>query len=221
MKFTAYASSSAGNLYTIEDSDTYILVECGVSYKTMQALLPKRPTSYDGCVFSHYHGDHYNQRAADELRRRGIMGVNGGAYYKAGGSIGTIQIRSFDVKHDVPNSGFMFRSKHDGETCVFIIDTSYCPIVPKFSPTIIAIECNYARDLMKPGDSLNDRLFASHMSLTQCIETLQSWDLSETREIHLLHLSDDRSDEERFVKEVQAATGVPTYAAPKKRRIDE
>jgi len=78
------------------------------------------------------------------------------------------------------------------------------------------IEANYAKDLLIPGESLNDRLYASHMEISQTIKTLLANDLSKTREIHLLHLSDDRSDEARFTREVQAATGVPTYAAPRR-----
>jgi hypothetical protein len=54
------------------------------------------------------------------------------------------------------------------------------------------------------------------MSLKQCIATIKANDLSKTREIHLLHLSESHSDEARFVREVQEATGVPTYAAPKR-----
>lgn len=216
MKFSSYASSSAGNLYSIEDGQTSILVECGVSYRAMQELLPRAPGRYDACVYSHHHGDHYNGKTVAELRRRGVR-VENGLMFQHGEKIGSITLRSFEVRHDCLNHGYMFRGAC-GETCLFLVDTFYCPIIPSFSPTIIAIECNWARDLMYPGDVLNDRLFSSHMSLGQCIETLKSWPLSTTREIHLLHLSDQRSDEGRFIREVQAATGVPTYVAPKRRR---
>ncbi len=215
MKFTAYASSSSGNLYTLSDGQTDIIIECGVSYREMQGLLPKSPTSYGACVYSHRHGDHYKPETAETLKRRGVELY--GDWVAPGVSlpIGTMTVKARLVKHDVDNWMYLFFGA-DNETCVFIIDTFYSPIVPSFSPTIAAIECNYARDLMRPGDSINDRLFASHMSLDQCIKSLKAWDLSKTREIHLLHLSDDRSDEARFTKEVQAATGVPTYAAPRR-----
>jgi phosphoribosyl 1,2-cyclic phosphodiesterase len=214
MKFTSYASGSSGNLYSIEDGHTSILIECGLPYRDMQRLLSKPPTFYDACLVSHGHGDHYNGRTAEELRKRGIP-VEYGTMYQHGETIGTTLVRSFMVRHDTLNHGFMFRGA-DGETCVFLIDTFYSTVRFTFPPTIVAIECNYARDLMQPGDSINDRLFASHMSLDQCIKTLQAWDLSKTREIHLLHLSDSRSDEARFVREVQAATGVPTWAAARR-----
>ena len=219
MIFTAYASGSAGNLYTISDGTTSLIIECGLPYREIQRLLPMAPSEYAACVVSHQHGDHYNSKSADELQKRGITihrGLVGVDHVKT--RIGTVEVKPFEVKHDVPNYGFLFRSRRDGETCVFLIDTFYSPVKFSFSPTIIAIECNYARDLMKPGDSINDRLFASHMSLDQCIKTLKPWDLSQTREIWLLHLSDERSDEARFQKEVQCAFGIPTYIAPAWKR---
>ncbi|NTU49285.1 MAG: hypothetical protein HGA87_00050 [Desulfobulbaceae bacterium] len=217
MKFTAYASSSSGNLYGLSDGQTDIIIECGVSYKDMQRLLPKSPTSYDACVYSHRHGDHYKPETAAILKKRGVELCGDWVSPVVSFPIGTMTVKGLLVGHDVDNWMYMFLGA-DNETCVFIIDTFYSPVVPSFSPTIAAIECNYARDLMLPGDSINDRLFASHMGLDQCIKTLKAWDLSKTRELHLLHLSDDRSDEARFIREVEAATGIPTFAAP--RRAD-
>ena len=215
LTFRSYASGSTGNLYGLYDGQTSIIIECGLPYKELQRILPKAPSDYDACVFSHHHGDHFNGKTAEDLRRRCVP-VEGGTMFQHGETIGTIRVQSFPVQHDVQNHGYMFRGA-DGETCVFLIDCFYSPVKFSFSPTIIAIEANYARDLMQPGDSINDRLFASHMSLDQCIKTLQAWDLSKTREIVLLHLSDDRSDETRFVRDVQQATGIPTTAAPKRR----
>lgn len=212
MQFKSFASGSSGNLYDLSDGHTSIIIEAGLPFREMQRLLPKSTTEYDACLISHEHGDHCNKKSAMELVTRGVSVMYGGPL-QDGLTIGTIRIKSFEVKHDMPNWGYMFRSTTDGETCVFIIDTFYSPIVPDFSPTIAAIECNYARDLMQPGDSINDRLFASHMSLDQCIATLKAWDLSGTREIHLLHMSDSRSDEARFIREVEEATGIPTFAA--------
>jgi phosphoribosyl 1,2-cyclic phosphodiesterase len=216
MIFAPYASGSTGNLYTLSDGATSLIIECGLPYKEMARLLPKAPSEYDACIISHEHGDHCNRRTVSELRKRGLL-VESGTYFSPARNVVTIQIKSFEVQHDITNHGYIFRG-HYGETCVFLIDCFYSPIVPRFSPTIIAIEANWARDLMQPGDSINDRLFASHMSIDQCIETLKSWDLSKTREIVLLHLSDSRSDEARFVREVQQAIGVPTTAAPAYRR---
>ncbi|NTU49537.1 MAG: hypothetical protein HGA87_01340 [Desulfobulbaceae bacterium] len=213
MKFESYASGSTGNAYTLSDGATSIIIECGVSYKEMQRLLPMAPTEYDACVVSHLHQDHFNVKCAEQLSKRGVLVVlaNDGAV-----SVGTLEIKSFPVPHDVPNYGFMFRSRRDGETCVFLTDCGYTHYTFDFSPTIIAIEANWAKDLLIPGESINDRLYLNHMSIEQCIATLKANDLRKTREIVLLHLSDARSDEARFIWEVQAATGIPTTAAPRR-----
>ena len=59
------------------------------------------------------------------------------------------------------------------------------------------------------------RVLRNHMGLERAIELLQANDLSKTREIHLLHLSDGHSDAEGFKQAVAAATGKPDSVAPK------
>ena len=226
LEFISYASSSAGNLYELNDGKTRILIECGLPWKQMQKLTEHTLSEFAACLVSHRHADHYNKKSADMLMKRGVDVCVGDEFKTETqpilfGGNNPVEVKTFNVPHDVPNYGFIIRSPFTKETLVFMVDCFYSPVRFSFSPTIIAIECNYSRDLMRPGDSLNDRLFSSHMSLEQCIKTLLSWDLSQTREIHLLHLSDERSDEARFIREVQGATGVPTYVAQKKHKHEK
>lgn len=182
----------------------------------MQKLSGYSLSGIDACYISHRHNDHCKGYLG--LLKMGLDVVFAEDFKKGFCITKNIEVKTFPVPHDVPNYGFMFRSLRDAETMVFITDAFYCPVVFSFSPTIIMIECNYAHDLI--GDcNYSDRLYQSHMSLKQCLETLRANDLSKCREIHLLHLSDDHSDEERFVREVQELTGVPTFAAPKKIKI--
>ena len=51
----------------------------------------------------------------------------------------------------------------------------------------------------------------SHMSLEHLLEMLQSNDLRDVRQIYLLHLSADNSEEDRFRREVQCLTGAEVY----------
>ena len=53
----------------------------------------------------------------------------------------------------------------------------------------------------------------SHMSIRNCIDTLKRMDLSVTRDIMLIHLSDGNADERDFVKRVREATSKRTYIA--------
>ena len=74
----------------------------------------------------------------------------------------------------------------------------------------IMIECNYDdQTLFNSNDvaSLKKRVLHSHLSLENCIEFLKSNDLKRVDCIHLIHLSDRNSDEERMKTKVAEATG--------------
>lgn len=213
MRFTAYASGSTGNLFTLEDGHTSILIECGLSYRKMQQTLPKPPTSYDACLISHMHKDH--AEGAYDLLKRGVQVITGENLQEIVIKVGTFDVRSFPVKHDdeMPCFGYIIRSRVDLESLIFIIDGAYTGTRFDFSATIWAIEANHAQDLLRPGHLQDVRTSNTHMHIGQAISTLLENNLSRTREIHLLHLSDsERSDEARFIREVQGATGIPTYA---------
>ena len=82
--------------------------------------------------------------------------------------------------------------------------------------THIMVECNYASDILQANvdvglvhPAMRHRLLTSHFSLENVKEFLKANDLSQVREIWLLHLSDGNSDAERFKREVQALTAAP------------
>ncbi len=60
---------------------------------------------------------------------------------------------------------------------------------------------------------LKNRIIQSHFSLENVKKFLQANDLSQVREIWLIHLSDDNSDADRFKREIQELTGKPVYVA--------
>lgn len=224
MKVHCCASGSSGNLYSVCQGQTRIMIECGLPFKDMQRILPFPPSSYSCCIVSHRHQDHYNRKSAEELEARGVPVLLGdeisrGVLPMIFGGNNVFEIRAFDVPHDVPNYGFMIKHSISKETIVFATDCFYLPCKFEFSPTIWMLEANYAKDLLLPGESLNDRLYASHMEILQTIATLKANDLSKTREIWLLHMSDSRSDEARFIRDVEEATGVPTFAAQAWKRL--
>jgi hypothetical protein len=82
------------------------------------------------------------------------------------------------------------------------------------------IECNYATDILNNNVvngiislALKNRLIKSHFSLENVKEFLRSNDLSNVLEIHLIHLSDDNSDANRFKREIMELCGKPVYIA--------
>jgi len=58
------------------------------------------------------------------------------------------------------------------------------------------------------------------MELETTKTALTAQDLSQVQNIILTHLSDQNSDEARFVDEVKAITGKPVYAAKAELSID-
>lgn len=100
-------------------------------------------------------------------------------------------------------------------------DTAYSEFTFK-DLTHIAIECNWSeaqiRANTRTGEVSSDRFkrtVTNHMSLERAIRFLQKHDLSACREIWLLHLSDQNSNEQEFKLAVQRATGKPVFIAPK------
>lgn len=133
--------------------------------------------------------------------------------------IGTWTILPFETQHDAKEPlGFLLQSDN-GEKLLFATDTYY--VRYKFSGlNYIMVECNYAADILKENVEsgkinpyLEKRLLKSHFSLENVKEFLKANDLSDVKEIYLLHLSESNGDPDRFKKEIQELTGKPVYIA--------
>jgi hypothetical protein len=149
-------------------------------------------------------------KVPDELRRR-FRNAEPGHWI----GIGPWQVRSFGVDHDSPEPlGFVVAAP-DGDKLVYITDASSCGI--KFDgATHFAVECNHDEALLAASDAdpaLKARIAATHMSLEACLAFLGMQDMGKVREIHLLHLSDRHSDEDRFKRAVEVKTGRPVIIA--------
>lgn len=230
MNFSPISSSSAGNLYLLEDGDGHRLaIECGLSFKDMQRALDYGVTELDGVLLSHAHGDH--ARAAKDVMRAGMsvyadaetfVGLDLVSEHNAHAveALRAFRIKGwhilpFDLRHDVPCLGFLVSNGED--KLLYVTDTAYVPY--RFNGvTILAIEANCSEAILREsGEDAQRKLRALryHMSIERVLGFLAVNDLSKLREIHLLHLSDAHSDAALFQRLVQEATGKPTYIAEK------
>lgn len=222
MKFESLASSSHGNAYIVSDSDTRILIECGVSHKQLQKLAGFSLSDIKACLVSHEHKDH--AKCVDELIKRGME-----VYMSCGTAqalenesatlienmeqfnVGSFDIVPFTTFHDAAEPlGFLIKSRIDGDVLAFATDT--VNLRYKFPGlNILAIEANYDREILDRCDKLPEkvrhRITNSHMEIETLCDYLRSLDLSECREIHLLHLSDAMSREEKFLRKVKGTVG--------------
>lgn len=218
MIFKSLASSSHGNAYIVSDNQTKILLECGVSHKQLQKLTGFTLSDFKACLVSHEHKDH--AKCVEDLLARGM------AVYMSYGTaqaleadtasliehmeqfnVGSLDVVPFSTFHDAKEPlGFLIKSRVDGDVLAFATDT--VNLRYKFPGlNILAIEANYDKCVLdrceKLPEKVRHRITNSHMEIDTLCDYLSTLDLSECREIHLLHLSDATSREAEFVAKVE------------------
>lgn len=220
MKFEALASSSSGNAYIVSDRDTRILLECGIPHKKLQKLSGFSLSEFKACLVTHEHKDH--AKSVQELISSGMD-----VYMSYGTAqaletdlakliedteqfnIGSLDIVPFTTFHDAKEPlGFLIKSRVDGDILAFATDTVNLRYqFPGLN--ILAIEANYDKAILEKCEKLPEkvrhRIENSHMEIDTLCDYLRSLDLSVCREIHLLHLSDATSHEEKFINKVKKA----------------
>ena len=116
------------------------------------------------------------------------------------------------MEHDVSEPlGFLLQHKELGRI-LFATDTYYLRNT-FINVDHILIECNYSEDILEEIPPYRVRVLKSHMSLETLKETLKTWDLSRTKDITLIHISEGNGEPKRFRKEIEELTGIKTYVA--------
>lgn len=229
MEIISLASSSKGNCYLISDSNSTLLLECGITPKKVQEILHDL-SKIDGCLITHEHSDHsryfkdflkYTKIYASEgtlkalnekyhiSQSRKILQSKLVANKSVG--IGSFTVIPFETQHDAEDPfGYLLYSKITKEKLLFATDTYY--IKNQFRGlNYIMVECNYANDLLREDLTKTERLrlLQSHFELENVKKFLLATDLSKCKVIYLLHLSPRNSDEKRFKREIEELTGIP------------
>lgn len=233
MDIQVLASGSKGNCYRISDGKTSLLLECGIPIKEIKQKLNFRLCNIDACLVTHEHMDH--GKAAIDLLKAGVEVFMTKGTAQAFETdclkptiiksleqfkVGTFDILPFETEHDAYEPvGYLIYSNKLKEKLLFATDTYY--VKYRFQGlNYIMVECNYASDILEANIEtgtvpvpFKNRLLQSHFSLENVKKFLKANDLSQTLEIHLIHLSDANSDELRFKKEIQELTGIPVIIA--------
>ena len=230
MDITILASGSSGNCCLIDDGVTPLLLDCGLPFKEIQQKLNFKTSEIEACLITHSHADHC--QGVKGLAKAGIdCFMNEATWQTLTPSshrchilkypidrfgIGSWEILAFDAVHDVPCVGYVLASPKIGKV-LYLTDTAYTKFRFK-GLTHILIGCDYSSDILKENVSngsvdreLRRRVIQSHMSLETLLNMLQANDLSELREIHLLHLSNTNADADLFKRRVMELTGKPVY----------
>lgn len=227
MKLTILGSSSAGNCYLLDNGKESLLVECGVSYKSIAKVRDFDVRRVKGCIISHEHGDHIKgsakvleacipcymsvgaAKALGLENNHLVTTIQPMKPYRLGG----FTIQGFDVQHDAAEPlGYLIHHKEIGTT-LFATDTYYLKY--KFAGlSNILIECNYRHDILEDNVAAGvvskaqyNRTIKSHMSLETCKEVLLANDLSAVNNIVLIHLSPTNSHASDFQQSIKELTG--------------
>lgn len=235
MDFVPLASSSAGCCYKLSSGNLPpLLIDAGISLKLIQQGMKFQLSTLAGCLISHCHGDHI--KSAEKLMIAGVDCWASKETWEQANirshraklvdpdhdvKVGPWTVRGFEAIHDVPGTLGFIIAHPDAGKLLYLTDSAYSKY--RFNGlTHIAVECNFSAELMRAnatGGSIHTdrykRTTRTHMSLERLIDMLKANDLSTVEEIHLLHLSDQNSDEEQFRLAIQKATGKPVFVAQK------
>lgn len=226
---TKLGSSSAGNCIVVDDGESAIMLDCGIRLKTLTEK-GVRLSGIAGCLISHEHGDHCKYH--HELTQWGLpvfssygtlmhlldRRVTKHYGYNVIEPLKSVKIDSwmvtpFEVRHDARQPyGFLCRSLYSGAKLCYIVDSSVIKWDFK-GVTHWLIEANHSIKSVEEMENkeLAKRIANNHMSIENCLRFLTSTDLSETQEIHLLHLSRENSDQVKFIQQIETETGIPVY----------
>ncbi len=244
MKLVCFGSSSAGNSYYIELNrkdrpPVKLLVEVGLTFNeivTKSSINKIDLTEIDAILVTHNHQDHC--KAVPQFRKRGFK-IYGNSIITQGDLRTTLHpgqakvialdtiVTPFEVEHDAPEPlGFVISSGL--ETILFVNDNKYFKAdLSHIKFDYVLIESNYdgrtihyalqnARDANDyPSIRRYERIINSHMSVSNTVKMLKGMNLSRTKSIFLMHLSDRHANEFKFKEMVQKATNIQTFVCKK------
>lgn len=235
MMLKVLGSSSKGNCYLLDNGSECLMIECGVSFIEVKKALNFDISRINGIIISHEHQDHakevkkclaaqipcyMSKGTSDALGITDDRMCHRLAARKAA-AIGNFHIIPFGVKHDA-NEPFGFLINHqDMGICLFATDTYYLPFTFAGLNHIL-LECNYRQDILDANVAngripvtMRNRTRQSHCGFDTCLGILKANDLTEVRNIVLIHLSDGNSNAIEFKRDIEMQIGRPVTIAGK------
>lgn len=167
MKIAVIASGSNGNSYLIQNKDTNILIDAGISGKQISERLKRMNLdleNLDGVLLTHGHSDHYKSVGIIARRYKTPIYATKESYEDCKNSIGSCEVKYFDksrsfkikdteirpieTSHDVNSCGFAI-NKFGLFTDTGIITKQMQDIIPKLKGVVL--ESNHDIDMLLNG----------------------------------------------------------------------
>lgn len=219
MELNILGSNSCGNCYILTDTQgNSLIIEAGVHTSKIYEALDFDLSKVVGCLVTHEHGDH--AKSAGALHYGGVpVYASEGTIKKVGlnttdflisekwfNSIHPFKVLPFEIEHDAAQPlGFLIYHEEMGYT-LFLTDT-YVLSYNFTGLNNIIIEANYCQNIIENRPIQHkDRVIENHMSIQNCLFTLNNLDLKKVNNIVLIHLSDGNSNSAEFKEKVEKAT---------------
>lgn len=239
MHIEVLGSSSSGNCYIIHSEAGNLIIECGIPFRYTEKALSYDFSNVLGVLVTHEHGDHCGY-IKDYIRHFKVFATRG-TFEKCGFlnhhnsnvvdymktyNIGDYRVLPFKTIHDAEQPCGYAIKLPTGDNMVFATDTSQLNV--NFGNiSYWLVECNYDIDILRSNVAkgvvngiLAQRIAKSHLSLRKCIDMFSVNNLSRTKIILLIHLSEKNSDRELFRREISRVTGKSVFIAQKGTLIE-
>lgn len=216
--FKCLATGSSGNCYLINLGGGCIILDAGISVQKIVETINLNAVIFT-CI-SHEHKDH--SKSMDDLKKRGVKVFYGGNsqsvhIYK----FASHTITQIPIHHgDCINSAFVIQWL---DRCVlYATDFTLCEYdLSEFKFNRVIVECNYLDDIVKahfkhlqkhklPKDMKVLRQINTHMGLKGLQVFLDKLDLSECKEIDLIHMSQGYGREILMGSSIYSKYKIPT-----------
>lgn len=244
-------SGSDGNCYILENDTEALILEAGCKISEVKKALNFNISKAVGCLVTHEHGDHAKYVSdlmkcgidvyASDGTRSALKVINGELVnpvkrsidipLNSGESIpsyhpfqlGGFTVHPFATKHNcIEPVGFLIKHPDIGKL-LFATDTELIyHDFTKVNLNHILIESNYAKELIKQDAINRDHVLTGHMEFSTCLDFLSKNDNQNLRNVVLLHLSNNNSDENLFQEKTNQILryGTSVYIADKGLNIE-
>lgn len=202
MEFKCLGTGSSGNCYLVNLGSGNFLLDCGVNFKKVIKAVNLNDLLF--AFISHEHKDHAANN--ENLRLRGIDLIEGRSYQeftkieKNAKFEGSYEVYAFPVQHgDCSNCGCIVRDLKTGLVLLYITDFNICRYdLSKFKFDYLVLECNFLeRNVDLVPEELQTKVrrqINTHMGLEGLQVFIDTLDLTRTKEIILIHMSEGFGD---------------------------
>lgn len=216
MKLKCIATGSTGNTYAlISDTGEILLLDLGVSEKTIKKGIDWKISNVVGAAISHGHKDH--SLSVEDFKSMGIpiyapylkidyMSMNMGEFTVKPFDLTTVDGRWTHTNADGTECscyGFLIAHKEMGRM-LYITDTEL--IKWRFKGiNHILLGVNYDKDLVDTDNPKANHVFRGHLSIDTACDFVKANYSNSLQNVIMCHLSSENADKDSFIEKMKNA----------------